>query len=89
MGCTIGPEYESIAIARFPSRDDCEAFLGQVRLWNGVEGLPRVHAVRLADGAQVQIHAVASAQRGLARLVESSGGRVLQQFGVIGDPAGV
>jgi hypothetical protein len=69
-----GNEEPTASIARFPSASDREAFLGQIRLWNRVEGLPPIQADPLADGARVQVSAVPSAQRGLARLIEAFGG---------------
>ena len=80
MDRTMGHQCEGSAIAGFPSGDDREAFLGQVRLWNGVEGLAQVRVAPLHDGTQVQVRTITSAQRGIARLIEATGGRVLEDF---------
>jgi hypothetical protein len=70
-------EGEASAIGRFPNGDLREVFLRHVRLWNAVEGLPAVHAEPLRDGQRVQIRTVASAQRGIERLITELGGRVV------------
>jgi len=80
MDSTIGHENEGSAIALFPNGDIREAFLRQVRLWNGVEGLPQVRVDRLRDGTRVQVRTIASAQRGISRLIEAFGGLVLENF---------
>jgi hypothetical protein len=69
-----GTEVEMASIAYFPSRSDREAFLLQLRLWNLVEGLPRIQANPVNVGEQVRLLAAPSAQRGLVRLVEAFGG---------------
>jgi hypothetical protein len=69
-----GKEESATSIARFQNRADREAFLGQVRLWNRVEGLPAIQVDSMADGERVRVRTVPSAQRGLARLIEAFGG---------------
>jgi hypothetical protein len=64
------------AIAQFPNGAVREAFLRQVRLWNRVTGLPRVHAEASRDGVRVQVRTVASARRGIGRLIEAYEGRI-------------
>jgi hypothetical protein len=71
-----GTEEFVSAIAEFPNGAVREAFLRQVRLLNGVTGLPRVHAEASRDGVRVQVRTVASARRGIGRLIEAYEGRV-------------
>jgi hypothetical protein len=67
-------EVEMASIAHFPTTSDRDAFLLQLRLWNLVEGLPRIQANPVNVGAQVRLLAAPSAQRGLVKLVEAFGG---------------
>lgn len=69
-------ESQASTTGRFPDRDARIAFLRQVQLWNSVEGLPVVLAESLSDGEQVHIRTVASARRGIVRLIEAFGGFV-------------
>ena len=65
------------ATARFPDGESLEAFLHQVRLWNRVEGLPKVDADPEKDCVGVKVRTVPSAKPGVVRLIEAFGGRVL------------
>ncbi len=63
-------------VARFPSPDQMLEFLGQVRIWNKVEGLPQIEALPLADGRRVRIRCVAPLQKNVLRLIDAFGGFV-------------
>jgi hypothetical protein len=79
MSGEVGTEDSASAIARFPDAESLEGFLRQVRLWNRVEGLPRVAADPSNDRVRVQVQTVASAKRGIVRLIEAFGGLVLEE----------
>jgi hypothetical protein len=74
-----GMETQLVATGRFPSRDARIAFLRQVQLWNSVKGLPTVVVEELPDGERVSIRTVASARRGIVRLIEAFGGFELRR----------
>jgi hypothetical protein len=76
-----GPmESQTLTTGRFPDRDARTGFLRQVQIWNAVEGLPLAFAESLADGEQVQVRTVASARRGIVRLIEAFGGFVADEL---------
>jgi len=65
-----------LAGGRFPSRGQRMEFLGQVSLWNKVEGLPRIETVSLGDGLRVRFRSADPAQRNILRLIDAFGGFV-------------
>lgn len=79
MGCEMG-EANAAAVADFPNGESLQAFLRQVQLWNCVDGLPRVETDACHDRVRVQVRTVASAQKGILRLVEAFGGRFSEGF---------
>jgi hypothetical protein len=72
-------EPQTFATGRFPDRDARIGFLREVQIWNSVEGLPVVRAESLADGEGVLIRTVASARRGVVKLIEAFGGHVVEE----------
>jgi hypothetical protein len=82
-------EEQTLATGLFPNRDARTAFLHQVQLWNSVEGLPVVHADSLRDGERVEVRTVASARRGIVRLIEAFGGHVVEEMRPSGGSDGV
>jgi len=79
MSGKIHDEASASAFARFPDGESLEAFLHQIRLWNRVEGLPRVDADPANDRVRVRLCTVRSARAGVVRLIEAFGGRVLDE----------
>jgi hypothetical protein len=64
------------AVARFPNRALRDEFLGQIRLWNSLEDVPKIGTELLNDGIGVKLHSRGTWSRHLDRLVDSFGGRI-------------
>lgn len=57
----------------FPSTDQRQEFLEQVRLWSKVEGLPRIDTLPLRDGVGVRFFSAGPWQRRILRLIDAFG----------------
>lgn len=68
--------HERWPVARFPSHGIRQEFLEQVRLWNRVEGLPRIETASMSDGVGVRFWSADGRQRGILRLIDAFGGFV-------------
>jgi hypothetical protein len=64
--------------ARFPSRSLREEFLGEVRAWNRVEGLPTIRVEPEACGFELRF--TSDDERGARRLIDCYGGYVKPAF---------
>ena len=70
-----GSSSDSWSVARFPSTGLRTEFLEHVRLWNRVEGLPKIETDPMPDGIRVRFWSDDDRHRNIWRLIDSFGGR--------------
>jgi hypothetical protein len=69
-----GSSNDSWSVARFPSAALRTEFLEHVRLWNRVEGLPKIKTDPMPDGTRVRFWSDDDRHRNIWRLIDSFGG---------------
>lgn len=60
-------------LATFPNRGQLCKFVEELRIWNGVEGLPQIHFEVLADGLRMRFWSEESRRQGVQRYIDSFG----------------
>lgn len=75
------PEPRTWLTVWFQSRGQRTEFMDQVRLWNRVEGLPRIETILMDDARCLKLSGASGLARNVLRLVDACGGLVSPQGG--------